>query len=242
MFNLNLKPLLIGLFMLAAAGLSYALMPHSRIADMAPKINLETMIPQQFGDWKVDETIVPLMVSPDVKANLERIYSQILTRTYVNTHTGERVMLSIAYGKDQRRGMAVHYPEVCYPAQGFEIKSNQLGAVSTVHGTIPVRHLESVQGNQRYEPVTYWTTIGEYVSLGGLEKRLIELRYGLEGVIPDGLLFRVSAIDRDTDKSFKDQENFIRELMQSLPPEQQSRLAGIPSHLMRVKGQAENGQ
>ena len=49
--KISLKPLLTGLAMLAAAGLALAITPTSKIADQGPKIDLETMIPKQFGEW-----------------------------------------------------------------------------------------------------------------------------------------------------------------------------------------------
>jgi EpsI family protein len=214
-----------GAAMLLAAGLASAIKPTERLADLSPKPALEEMIPKQFGDWEIDPTLVPVQASPDVLAALSRIYSETLSRTYRNPRTGDRIMLSIAYGREQRSDMAVHYPEVCYPAQGFDIRATRLGEVLTPHGAIPVRRLESVHG-PRHEPITYWTTIGEHVSLGGVHKRLIELRYGLDGVIPDGLLFRVSSIDRDAQRAFEKQDEFIRTLMRALPAETRRQLAG----------------
>jgi hypothetical protein len=108
--KISLKHLLTGIAMLAAAGLAIAMTPTHKIADQGPKLNLETMIPKQFGEWKMDETIAPLLADPKQTALLNRIYNQTLSRTYVNT-AGERVMLSIAYGGDQSDGMAVHKPQ-----------------------------------------------------------------------------------------------------------------------------------
>lgn len=230
---INPRNLLIGLAMIASAGLAIAMTPTIKIADQGPKLDLETLIPEQFGEWKVDENIVQIM-SPDVKAQLDKIYSQTLSRTYVNTRTGGRIMLSIAYGQEQRDIKAVHYPEVCYPAQGFDVTSSRVDALNTVQGVIPLRRLETNQSERRYEPVTYWTTIGDHVSLGGIEKRLIELKYGLEGVIPDGLLFRVSSIDTVSAEAFRDQDMFVQALLQNLTPEQRSRLAGNPVYLSRA--------
>ena len=109
--------------MLAAAGLALALTPRLKLADQGPTISLEAMIPKQFGEWKLEGTIASLIVSPDVQALLDKIYNQTLSRTYINPK-GERIMLSIAYGGDQSDTMAVHKPEVCYPAQGFQILKN----------------------------------------------------------------------------------------------------------------------
>jgi EpsI family protein len=39
---------------------------------------------------------------------------------YVNA-SGYRIMLSLAYGSDQRGALQAHKPEVRYPAQGFTL-------------------------------------------------------------------------------------------------------------------------
>ena len=224
---LNLKQLIVGLAMLAAAGLAMALKPTERIADTGPKINLETLIPAEFGDWKIDATIGTLLVNPETQARLDKIYSQVLSRTYINAQ-GERIMLSIAYGGDQSDGMQVHKPEACYPAQGFQILKNSTDAFSTGNGSIPVKRLVAMQGS-RIEPITYWTTVGDDVAVSGLKWKLYQLKYGLTGKIPDGLLFRISSIQPDDAVAYRMQDNFARELLGALTPSGRKRLIGQPT-------------
>jgi hypothetical protein len=69
MKTINLRNLITGLAMVAAAGLALAMTPTHKLADQGPKLNLETMIPKQFGEWKLDETIVPLLATLTVMAN-----------------------------------------------------------------------------------------------------------------------------------------------------------------------------
>ena len=64
--------------------------------------NLETMFPKAFGDWRVDTSMPVILPSPDVQALLDKIYNQVLSRSYVNAK-GERIMLSVAYGGDRKR-------------------------------------------------------------------------------------------------------------------------------------------
>ena len=229
MKNVSLKQLLVGLAMLATAGLALAITPTRKIADDSPQVNLETLIPDQFGEWKQDGAIVPLLPDPAQTALLNKIYNQILSRTYINSH-GDRIMLSIVYGGDQSDGMAVHKPEVCYPAQGFKILNNSTDALSTRSGPIPVKRLVATQG-QRIEPITYWTTIGDNVAVDGLKWKLYQLKYGLTGKIPDGLLVRISSIQPDTIRAFEMQDDFARTLLAALTPTERKRLAGqqIPS-------------
>lgn len=224
---ISFKHLVIGLFMFAATGMALALKPTHKIADSEPKINLETLIPQTFGDWKIDETIVPLLPDPETQAKLNKIYNQTLSRTYVNRQ-GDRIMLSIAYGGDQSDAMAVHKPEVCYPAQGFQIFKNATNIFSTGEGSIPVKRLVAIQG-QRIEPITYWTTVGDKVAVSGWKWKLDQMKYGLTGKIPDGLLFRISSIEADDAKAYQTQDAFARELLKAMSPAGRERIIGNPN-------------
>ncbi len=221
---ISIKHLIVGLCMFAAAGLALALKPTQKVADAGPKVDLEVLIPKAFGDWKIDETIVPLIANPEQEALINKIYNQTLSRTYVNSRN-ERIMLSIAYGGDQSDNMAVHKPEVCYPAQGFQIMKNSSGMFSTGAGEIPVKRLVATQG-RRIEPITYWTTVGDTVAVSGLKWKLNQLKYGLTGKIPDGLLFRISSIQADDTAAYRMQDDFSRALLGALSPEGKERIIG----------------
>lgn len=225
---ISFKHLIIGLCMFAAAGMALALKPTTKVADSGSKIDLETLIPKTFGDWKMDATITPLIANPEQEALINKIYSQTLTRTYVNA-AGERVMLSIAYGGDQSDNMAVHKPEACYPAQGFQILKNPtISSFATEEGSIPVKRLVATMG-QRIEPITYWTTVGDKVAVSGLKWKLQQVKYGLAGKIPDGLLFRISSIQADETKAYQTQDAFTRDLLKAMSPSGRERIIGNPN-------------
>ena len=222
--NFQPRSLLIGLVMLLAAGLAVLMTPSRKVADGAPAINLDAMIPKAFGDWKVDEKAVALPVAPDVKAKLDKIYSQTLARTYVNGK-GQRVMLSIAYGGDQSDTMQAHRPEVCYPAQGFQVEKQTTGTLGTPFGNLAVKRLVAHQG-RRVEPITYWFVTGGQINTGSLERKLAQLRFGITGQIPDGLLFRISSLQPDVDQAFLSQTEFVVSLLQSITESARSHLIG----------------
>jgi len=187
-------------------------------------IKLETAVPETFGDW----TIVPQpvqVVNPTTKALLDSIYSQILTRTYVHKD-GYRIMLSMAYGDDQRGGLQAHRPEVCYPAQGFRVDSIADGALATDYGAIEVRRL-TTKLKSRNEPVTYWLTTGDFVIRDVWDKRMAQLRAAFTGQIPDGLLFRVSSIDEDSARAFRMQQRFAADMMSAVSAETRRKLSGL---------------
>jgi EpsI family protein len=210
----SLRNLLIGVAMLLAAGLAFVLTPKVKVADQGPSIDLEAMVPKQFGDWRLDESIIPLQISPDVQAKLDKIYNQTLSRTYMNSQ-GQRIMLSIAYGSDQSDSMAVHKPEVCYPAQGFEIVQKRKGTLDVAGTALPVVRLVA-RHNNRIEPITYWITVGDEPVTGGLDRKLAQIRHGLTGKIPDGLLFRVSNITPDAASAYELHADFAADLFQAL--------------------------
>ncbi len=224
--SLWLRNLILMALMLATAGLGFALQPTLKIADQGPKIDLELMIPATFADWKEEHHTSTPIIDPLQQKNIDKIYSKTLSRTYINPK-GYRIMLSVAYGEDQRDAMQTHYPEVCYPAQGFQVISKHRSVLELESGKLPLKLLETALGEQRYEPVTYWTMIGDVAVLDGTEKKLQEIRYGLRGEIPDGLLFRVSSIENDSPHAFKIQESFISEMLTAMPPETRKRFSGI---------------
>jgi EpsI family protein len=211
--------------MVLTSAIAHIFEPTEYIASTKNQIALQSNIPTQFGAWSELKQGSAQIIDPIQSEVLKKTYTEILTRTYGNS-SGNRVMLSIAYGKDQRSDTAVHYPEVCYPAQGFAIKSNKIATLNLKSEAITARQLETTLGNQRPEPVTYWTTIGDYRSLGGFEKRLIELKYGARGQIPDGLIFRVSSIGTNSDAQFKMQTEFISDLLEAVRNDYKARLIG----------------
>lgn len=210
--------------MVSSAAVTKVVTPSAKMADNKAKFNLQQMIPESFGEWKVDTSIVPLQVDPDTQARLDRIYNQTLSRTYVN-RDGQRVMLSLAYGGDQSDSTGLHRPEVCYAAQGFEIKRNAPADLPTAYGTLPIRRVVAVAGS-RYEPITYWVTVGDRAVQVGMEQKWQRLRAGLSGTVPDGMLVRVSTIERDPEAAYVVQDRFIDSLLGALDPAARQRLAG----------------
>lgn len=223
--NRNLGKILIAVVLVFASVIAMVLRPTHRIADDGPGVDLEAMIPEQFGDWQLAPRQSGQIVNPLQKEVLDRIYTQTLSRTYVNAK-GDFIMLSIAYGADQSDAKQLHYPEVCYPAQGFQVKGSLISKLKTAYGDIPVKRVITVMG-KRSEPLTYWTTVGHKVVLGARETKTEQLRYGFKGLIPDGLIFRVSTITGDIQAGFQLQDEFVSSLVNSLPVDARAKIAGL---------------
>jgi EpsI family protein len=216
---------LIGAASLGAATAAQALRPSKRAADLLEPIKLEIQIPKEFSSWQIDPSIVPVVPNPEVQAKLESIYNQTLARTYVND-AGERVMLSIAYGSDQGTdATAAHRPEFCYTSQGFKVgESREVRQVLSDRSLMVRQLVARFQG--RTEPITYWVTLNDTAVLPGIERKLNQIRMGLSGLIPDGLLFRVSTIGDDIPAGFAIQATFLAGLARSMPTSTANRYFG----------------
>jgi exosortase B len=189
-----------------------------------PSLQLESMVPRAFGDWSIDPEIVPVPLTADVQAKLDRIYSQTVSRTYVNA-AGEHMMLTVAYGGDQSDALKAHRQEVCYTAQGFTIHDLHADELAVMGGSIPVARMLAIR-DERSEPVTYWFTMGDRVVRGRLERLAVQLREGFAGRIPDGMMVRVSSISTDPGAAYAAQQAFVAALLASMPPAERARLAG----------------
>ena len=212
-----------GLFAATSVGAMLAT-PKPQVTSASQMPDLERLIPESFGGWRLDKSIVPLSVSPEVAQTLSNIYDKTLSRTYVNVD-GQRVMLSIAYGANQTRALQLHKPEVCYAAQGFRVTDIKLGTwqLGSIH--VPTMHLIGTQG-ERTEPVTYWMRIGDDIARGWLEQNKVRLAYGTRGQIPDGLLFRVSTISSMVQPAYEIQRRFVDELLAAVSPPAREVLVG----------------
>lgn len=199
--------------------------PTTRLAESKPPIDLEKQVPRAFAGWMVDGRIAPVLPDPSLQAMLDSLYSQVLARTYVDAR-GQAVMLSIAYGSDQSsEATAVHRPEFCYSAQGFEVRKLP-GTRRNLGGhEVPLARLAALIGRRR-ELISYWVTLDERATLPGLGRKIEQVRYGLRGLIPDGMLVRASSVNGPDEAAFALQERFLGDMAQALPSLVRSRYFG----------------
>lgn len=223
MKGMMLKYWLAGAIMLAAAAAAVVLKPTIRMAEQR-QINLEQMIPTVLGEWQLDSNTIPVQVNPEIQARLTELYSQVLSRTYVN-HNGERVMLSLAYGADQSDKYQVHRPEVCYPAQGYPIYGLHKQNLNTTYGTINAQKLFAQRDKGVVEEIDYWILVGDSVAYSGFDRKILQLQYGLKGKVPDGMLVRVSSLSNGESTANRN-AMFISELLRAVKDEDRSRLIG----------------
>lgn len=220
-----LASLLLCAMMAGTAVLTKVMTPTQKMSDGKPKLDLTALVPSQFGGWREEPNAGAVVVNPEAEAMIAQIYTQTLSRIYVNA-AGERIMLSVAYGDDQRgEATQAHRPEICYTAQGYAITANDVGVLRAGPRSIPVRRLVAVNGS-RYEPITYWITVGDRATLPGMGRKLVQLVYGMGGKVPDGLLFRVSSIQPDKQAAWALQDDFVNALFQRIGKTSTEKLAG----------------
>ncbi|MFN7641993.1 MAG: exosortase C-terminal domain/associated protein EpsI [Burkholderiales bacterium] len=221
--------------MLGAIGLGHLMTPTTSMSPPGA-VDLEAMVPKQFGAWTYVPsavTQVDLSVKRDGdEGSNTRVYDQVLMRTYRNPQ-GQSVMLALAWGRQQRQEVKIHRPELCYIAQGFRIESSRplegLGDGS-VRGTTLL-----TASTRRFEPVIYWVRIGDTLSSSAWQTRLYILREGIAGRIPDGILVRTSQVMRNgsqVEASLEVQRQFLADLVAAVPPAQRAVL--VPRETQRL--------
>lgn len=194
-----------------ALGASAALRPSKRAAETLEKIDLEAQVPKAFAGWIQDTSIVPVLPNPEIQAKLDAIYTQVLARTY-RRDDGVRILFTIAYGADQATdATSVHRPEFCYSAQGFAVRPIGDSFIQLGSKRLEVRRLEGRLG-QRYEPITYWVTLNDRSVLPGVSRKIEQLRLGLGGIIPDGMLVRISTINIELQHAVEIHDRFALDL------------------------------
>jgi EpsI family protein len=205
-----------GLAMAATAGVALWRAPARSAADSAPRLVLDRVFPAQAGDWTLDSHADVFIRPADRQAKVYGIYDQVLERIYLGPN-GAQVMLCVAYGGRQSDGLHVHRPENCYRGAGFEISGLKRLGVQLADRTLLASHLQA-QRPGRSEPITYWTVIGDRVENDPREVNWIKLRAGLRGEVLDGMLVRVSTIDRNAERAYALHARFADALVRAIDP------------------------
>ena len=229
----SLRTIVLVLCLLSAIGVGQYMSPSILLADSKPKVDFEALIPKTFGRWALD-TNQPISVpNPELEAMLSSLYSQNIGRTYVSAN-GDYVMLAVAYTKVQTDRTQVHRPEVCYPAQGFDVTSQFDENLNVAGRAVPVRRMVT-HNRGRTEYVTYWILVGDYPVVTTRDEKLKQIKYGLKRQIPDNLLFRVSTIGGDAAEAFAKQSVFIVDMMKAVAP------AALPNLIGRADQGMQTG-
>ena len=213
--------------MLAAMLLAVVLTPHRLMARTHDVFDIDKRLPTAFGDWK--PVAGSNVVAPAPPDSLEReVYNQEASRGFIDPD-GHVVMLMVAYGESQSDRLQLHHPEVCYTAQGFRVSRTSAATVAYSPSEPPLKVTRLVAAREeRLEPISYWMRIGYDNSNSNWARQALKLGYGLRGSIPDGALFRVSTVGIPPEESFKVQDKFIHDLLNSVDPGTREFMVGDP--------------
>lgn len=211
------RALLASAIILLSAALAHRMAPKTLVAQAPQSIDLESIVPRQFRGW----SFVPgirLVDAAEPNALAHQIYSEELARGYGDDE-GHLVMLLIAYGPNQEDQLQLHRPEICYPSSGFRI-DHLFHTQLSYRADAPALKLTRLTAyrDDRLEPVSYWMRVGNEIANSVINRQIIKLKYGLRGLIPDGVLIRVSTVGIPVDTAYKVQDQFIRDLLNSVGP------------------------
>ncbi len=206
------RQLLVGGTMLAAAAAASALKPRRSAQRLAPGM-LDRAIPKTIGRWQF-VTASGLVVPPQDELS-DQIYDQVLTRVYAGEGLAS-IMLLIAYGSAQDYTLQAHLPEVCYPSSGYSIHGISRVSVALRRGQSDLATFLSAERSDRVEQVFYWARIGDRFPATLAQERLAVMGANLRGVLPDGVLVRISTLGEARATALTQVEAFNRQLLSSL--------------------------
>jgi EpsI family protein len=179
----------IALPLIGARAAILGLEPRRMAVDELPPIDLAADIPTAIEGWSEDTRAAAQVVSPTLSNSLADSYDQTLSRVYAGG--GRGVMMSLAYGRNQRR-KKLHMPTGCYRAQGYKVFEHGRASFRLSPGVIPVSTFVAASPTDRRELVTYWILYGGQIASERLQGRYELFEQEASGLIPDGLLFRLS--------------------------------------------------
>lgn len=206
-------------------GLAMGQLLRPDIKAMNEDPNLAEKIPAKFGVWTELPNALEQITTTVGELSREQPYDEIVSKTYVDNQ-GHSVMLTVAYGKNQRQEIKIHRPELCYPAQGFQVKGFRAVDFDDVHSAqaglvIPGKRMVAA-GKYFDEIVSYWIRIGSTYSSSAWETRWTIMKEGLAGRMADGVLVRVSQRIRpgeDPENYYIVQERFMKDLVDAVGPD-----------------------
>jgi EpsI family protein len=208
----------------AAFGAAEALRPRKRLV-LLKDTTVELTLPLSFSGWVAQPA--QGLVSPEQAGRLaQTLYSEIVSRVYVNEATGAAIMMLAAYGDTQSDLLQLHRPESCYPAVGYALRSaRSVDLPLPGRGTLPARQVVASREAQ-IENILYWTRMGEMLPRTGREQRVARLQNAIRGYVPDGILMRCSLVQDDAAAAFKTLDGFVTLMLQAVPSDRRSALIG----------------
>ena len=211
---LSRRNVLTGIALLGAAGMAHARQPQPGPTKLG-KGGLDAIIPKTFADWKFETTSGLVLPPPDATAN--RLYDEVLTRVY-SRPDGHMVMFLVAYSSKQDGLLQLHRPEVCYPVGGYRLSQTVIQPIALSDGEKVPARIFTASSASRVEQVLYWTRLGSSLPTSWAQQRWAVVRENLDGLIPDGVLVRMSCIENNTESAYALLREFAADLAASVTP------------------------
>jgi EpsI family protein len=213
----------LGLLFALTAGVTYARLPRQPVMALEDG-TVSSAVPKTAGPW----AMVPdasFVLPPEDERKAAAVYEQQLMRSY-GTGEAAPIMLLIAYDRTQSGMLMVHRPESCYPGSGFTITDERDVVIPLAPNVVaPGRFLSTVR-DVRTEQVLYWTRVGNDFPVSWDDQRRTLAMQNLSGLIPDGVLVRLSVIDADADAALAAMMRFARTLFAASAAPGRALLAG----------------
>lgn len=210
--RLDRRSILVGTGLTAAGALSYLVAPKA-VAKPIEKPTFSSAIPDRVGGWtsrKSQEIVLP----PQDDSN--KLYENQETRVYEGVGL-PAIMFLIAYSSTQQNDVQVHRPEVCYPASGFPVIGTEPTQISYRNREFAGRELVADRGGL-HERIVYWIRVGDSFPTSWREQRINMALANLSGSVPDGVLFRVSAIEEPGKSTSTTLRKFIATFLDESTP------------------------
>lgn len=212
--TLDRRKVLLGLGMAAASGVAYARQPVPN----RPRVDgdeFEGMMPDTVGEWKYATASGLVLPPPDALS--DRLYDNLVTRIY-DGPGGQALMMLIAYNNRQDGVLQIHRPEICYPAGGYTLTPTQPIDIRLDSDSMLPCQGFLAQSPSRDETVLYWTRVGDVFPRRWAEQRLAVVEANLTGIIPDGILVRVSTLGNEMSEELPRLQSFIAEFSRIANP------------------------
>lgn len=223
--KVTLRTIFLTLGLVASSGAAILVTP--KVTEMGKVPTLEDTLPRTIGEWRaLHDPRVQVSVATADTTDITQPYDQTVLRSYVNPQ-GNVIQMAVAWGKRQRQEVKIHRPELCYPAQGFEVLSLKKAMIpmpQLAAHQLEGKRMVTRDRNGQTEVVSYWIRIGHSYADNSLETRMHIFREGLAGRVPDGVLVRVSqriSKDANPEPFYRQQEAFATSLVAAVDPETQ---------------------
>lgn len=170
-------------------------------------------IPARIGNW-VSRRTAEVVLPPQDDSN--KLYENLETRVY-EADGLPAIMVLVAYSSIQQNDIQVHRPEVCYPASGYPVISQNPVDLHIAGRKIRAKMVRAQRGGL-VERVLYWVRVGDQFPTDWASQRLSMAFANLRGIVPDGVLVRISALEEPSGNVSDVLERFTNAFLEQSPP------------------------